>query len=150
LLFLQARNQEYTDVTFHAHAHAHASFISTTTKQLLLINKLAVASAHKSVLASRSPVFAGMFKGNTEEARSGVVRMDGVTVELLVAFIELVYLGTLLLVVCFCMYGVYMCECIHGFASSCTLHVSLDLSIHRASLSGYFHSVLLCLGNTLS
>jgi hypothetical protein len=53
-----------------------------------------VASAHKSVLASRSPVFAGMLRGKTVEAMKGVVVIQGVTAQSLVAFIEFLYLGT--------------------------------------------------------
>jgi hypothetical protein len=71
----QARNHEYTDARFE-------------------IDGLLVASAHKSVLASRSPVFAGMFRSVNVEGVEGVVVIQGVTAQSLVAFIELLYLGT--------------------------------------------------------
>jgi hypothetical protein len=74
-LLVQARNHEYTDVSFE-------------------IDGLRVASAHKSVLASRSPFFAGMFRSKTVEALTGVVSVEGVTAPSLLAFIEMVYLGT--------------------------------------------------------
>jgi hypothetical protein len=53
-----------------------------------------VASGHRSVLSARSGVLARMFANDTEERRSGVVRMDDVTAGGLVAFLEFVYLGT--------------------------------------------------------
>jgi hypothetical protein len=53
-----------------------------------------VASGHRSVLSARSAVFASMFANETEERRSGVIRLDDVTAEGLFAFLEFVYLGT--------------------------------------------------------
>ncbi len=53
-----------------------------------------VASGHRSVLSARSGVLVRMFANETEERRSGVVKMDDVTAEGLVAFLEFVYLGT--------------------------------------------------------
>jgi hypothetical protein len=53
-----------------------------------------VASGHRIVLSARSGVFARMFANETEERRSGVIRLDDVTAEGLVAFLEFVYLGT--------------------------------------------------------
>ncbi len=53
-----------------------------------------VASGHRSVLSARSGVLGRMFANDTEERRSGVIRMDDVTAEGLVAFLEFVYLGT--------------------------------------------------------
>jgi hypothetical protein len=53
-----------------------------------------VASGHRSVLSARSGVLARMFANDTEERRSGVVKLDDVTAEGLVAFLEFVYLGT--------------------------------------------------------
>ena len=52
-----------------------------------------VASGHRSVLSARSPVFAGMLANDTEERRSGKIKLDDVTVEGLVVFLEFVYLG---------------------------------------------------------
>ena len=52
-----------------------------------------VTSGHRSVLSSRSPVFASMFSHDTEERRSGVIKLDGVTAAGLVLFLEFVYLG---------------------------------------------------------
>ncbi len=90
-LYQQARDQEYTDVHFR-------------------INGLDVASAHKSVLASTSPVFAGMFQGKTLAAITGVVSIDGVTADSLVAFIEFIYLGTFV-VLCVFLYSVNAILC---------------------------------------
>ncbi len=53
-----------------------------------------VVSGHRSVLSARSEVFAMMLANETEERRSGVIRLDDVTAEGLVAFLEFVYLGT--------------------------------------------------------
>jgi hypothetical protein len=53
-----------------------------------------VASGHRSVLGARSPVFARMFRNDTYEKNTGVVRLDDVTPQGLLAFLELVYLGT--------------------------------------------------------
>jgi hypothetical protein len=53
-----------------------------------------VASGHRSVLSARSEVFASMFANETEERRSGVIKLDDVTAEGLFAFLEFVYLGT--------------------------------------------------------
>ena len=52
-----------------------------------------VASGHRSVLSSRSPVFAGMLGNDTEERRNGVIKLEGVTAAGLVLFLEFVYLG---------------------------------------------------------
>jgi hypothetical protein len=54
-----------------------------------------VASAHKCVLSARSAVFAGMFENETAEKHDGVVKLNDVTTEGLLAFLELIYLGTL-------------------------------------------------------
>jgi hypothetical protein len=59
-----------------------------------------VASGHRSVLSARSAVFARMFANETEERRSGVIRLDDVTVEGLVVFLEFVYLGDYCSYVC--------------------------------------------------
>jgi hypothetical protein len=52
-----------------------------------------VASGHRAFLGARSPVFARMFQNNTEEKNTGIVKLDDVTMEGFVAFLELLYLG---------------------------------------------------------
>jgi hypothetical protein len=58
-----------------------------------------VASGHRSVLSARSAVFGRMFANETEERRSGVIRLDDVTAEGLLGFLEFVYLGSKMLLV---------------------------------------------------
>jgi hypothetical protein len=57
------------------------------------INGTWLASGHRSVLSARSAVFGGMFTNETEERRSGVIRLDDVTAAGLLAFLEFLYLG---------------------------------------------------------
>jgi hypothetical protein len=57
------------------------------------IDGVCVASGHRSVLSARSAVFAGMFAHDTEERRSGVVKLNDVTSGGLAAFLEFMYLG---------------------------------------------------------
>ena len=52
-----------------------------------------VASGHRSVLSARSAVFASIFAHDTEERRSGVVKLNDVTSGGLAAFLEFMYLG---------------------------------------------------------
>jgi hypothetical protein len=52
-----------------------------------------VASGHRGFLGARSPVFARMFQNNTEEKNTGIVKLDDVTEQGFVAFLELLYLG---------------------------------------------------------
>ncbi len=59
-----------------------------------------VASGHRSVLSARSAVFARMFANETEERSSGIIRLDDVTAEGLVGFLEFVYLGEYCSYVC--------------------------------------------------
>jgi hypothetical protein len=61
-----------------------------------------VASGHRCVLCAKSPVFSRMFMNNTEEKNTGILRLDDVTVEGLQTFLELVYLGTLCLLLSWC------------------------------------------------
>ena len=57
------------------------------------VEGLWVASGHRSVLSSRSRVFASMFCHDTEERRNGVIKLEGVTARGLVLFLEYLYLG---------------------------------------------------------
>jgi hypothetical protein len=54
-------------------------------------------SAHRGVLIARSRVFAGMLLNPTVEKETGVIRLEGVSVEGLVLFLEFVYLGMFLM-----------------------------------------------------
>jgi hypothetical protein len=53
-------------------------------------------SAHRGVLIARSRVFAGMLLNPTVEKETGVIKLEGVSVEGLVLFLEFVYLGMFL------------------------------------------------------
>ncbi len=54
-----------------------------------------VASAHWSVLIASSPVFAAMFMNQTMERETGEIKLDDVTAEGLLLFLEFLYLGML-------------------------------------------------------
>ena len=59
----------------------------------LKIDDVWVASGHRSVLSARSQVFANMLAHDTKERRSGVIQLNGVTADSLIAFLEFLYLG---------------------------------------------------------
>jgi hypothetical protein len=65
----------------------------------LMVGDKWVMSAHSSVLIARSRVFEGMLTNPTVEKETGVIKLEGVSVEGLVVFMEFVYLG--MLFVCF-------------------------------------------------
>ena len=68
-----------------------------------------VVSGHRSVLSSRSRVFASMLGNDTKERRSGVIKLDDVTSAGLVLFLEFVYLGrALFLPLCYAR-GLFLC-----------------------------------------
>jgi len=52
-------------------------------------------SAHRSILSTRSPVFAGMFASGMKEARTGQVRIDDVDLDSFRFFLRFLYTGTL-------------------------------------------------------
>jgi hypothetical protein len=61
----------------------------------LMVGNKWVMSAHSSVLIARSRVFQGMLTNPTVENETGVIKLEGVSVEGLVVFMEFVYLGKL-------------------------------------------------------
>ena len=61
----------------------------------LMVGDKWVMSAHSSVLIARSRVFEGMLTKPTVEKETGVIKLEGVSVEGLVVFMEFVYLGKL-------------------------------------------------------
>jgi hypothetical protein len=61
----------------------------------LMVEDEWVVSAHRSVLIARSRVFAGMLTNPTVEKETGVIKLEGVSVEGLVLLLEFVYLGML-------------------------------------------------------
>jgi hypothetical protein len=65
----------------------------------LMVGDKWVMSAHSSVLIARSRVFEGMLTKPTVEKETGVIKLEGVSVEGLVVFMEFVYLG--MFFVCF-------------------------------------------------
>merc|ERR1712098_419546 len=50
-----------------------------------------IFKCHKSILASRSPVFAAMFKSNMKEMRTGRVEIKNLTPQVLECLLEYVY-----------------------------------------------------------
>jgi hypothetical protein len=62
----------------------------------LMVGDEWVVSAHSSVLIARSRVFAGMLKNATVEKKTRVIKLEGVSVEGLLLFLEFLYLGTFL------------------------------------------------------
>jgi hypothetical protein len=52
-----------------------------------------VASGHRSVLCTASPVFRNMFANDTEEKNTGIIKLDDVSPDGILAFLHLVYTG---------------------------------------------------------
>ncbi len=50
-------------------------------------------SAHRSVLAARSPVFAAMFRNKMAECKNGVVEMEDLDPDVLESFLKFLYSG---------------------------------------------------------
>ena len=63
----------------------------------LMVGDKWVMSAHSSVLIARSRVFEGMLTNPTVEKETGVIKLEGVSVEGLVLFLEFMYLGMFLM-----------------------------------------------------
>jgi len=59
----------------------------------LMVDGMWVASGHRGVLSGRSVVFARMLANETEEKNKGIIKLDDVTVEGLLLFLEFIYLG---------------------------------------------------------
>ncbi len=57
------------------------------------IGNKTVVSGHRSVLVSRSEVFAGMFQNDTLEKVTGIVNLQGVTEQGLRTFADFIYIG---------------------------------------------------------
>ncbi len=66
---------------------------SELTDVQILVGDEWVASAHRSMLSARSPVLAKMLANQTEDKRKGVIKLDDVTAETLLLFLEFIYLG---------------------------------------------------------
>jgi hypothetical protein len=83
---------------------------SKSADMKLMVGDEWAMSAHSSVLIARSRVFEGMLTNPTVERETGVIKLEGVSVEGLVVFMEFVYLGmliTLFLLWCTCMLCTY-------------------------------------------
>jgi hypothetical protein len=69
----------------------------------LMVDGMWVASGHRGVLSGRSAVLARMLANKTEEKNKGIIKLDDVTAEGLLLFLEFIYLGKYvleLIVVC--------------------------------------------------
>jgi hypothetical protein len=61
------------------------------------IDGMIVAGGHRSVLSARSPVFACMLRNDMQENHTGIVKLLDVSRDTFLAFLELIYLGTITL-----------------------------------------------------
>ncbi len=77
----------------------------------LVVDGMWVASGHRGVLSGRSAVFARMLANETEEKNKGIIKLDDVTAEGLLLFLEFIYLGKYVLesiVVCATLNGSFL------------------------------------------
>ncbi len=75
----------------------------------LMVDGMWVASGHRGVLSGRSAVFARMLANETEEKNKGIIKLDDVTAEGLLLFLEFIYLGKCVLEL------IVVCATLNGF-----------------------------------